>query len=466
MNLTDTTLDEKRLSYFIIGFLALFSAIYNAFIPLHGDEAYYWVWSHNLQGGYYDHAPMIAYFIAVTNLISESEWGIRLVNVICMSISALYIYKLTELIGDARKALNALIVFASVLLVQAGYTMTTPDSPLILFWTLTLYYGYRALFENRTRFFLLTGLFLGAAMLSKYTGILLAVSLVLFMLAKRRDLFLDWRMYMAIIIASLVVSPMLWWNYQNDWISFTFQLEHGGSKSSELSLNTFFDFLGGQFLIFTPVFTGLLFYFLIKTRLFYTRSALFFIALSAAFPILFFLYKGLYTTMGLNYAAPAYIGAAIIVGWAVDEYGFKKWFKAGVIVAVLLSLIARLGMLFYLEIVQDRMYGNKEAVALVAKHAKEDDAFYGNHLTVAALLSYYLPSHPEAQIPTITRMSQYDLWKSGEPWKDGLYLGSHDPREKELKTLFDNVTLLETYTVPRGIDRTKTFYIYRVEGAK
>ena len=30
--------------------------------PLAPDEAYYWVWSRNLQGGYLDHPPMVALF--------------------------------------------------------------------------------------------------------------------------------------------------------------------------------------------------------------------------------------------------------------------------------------------------------------------------------------------------------------------------------------------------------------------
>ncbi len=61
----------QKSAYLIILLLAFFSAIYNAFLPLHGDEAYYWVWSHNLQTGYYDHPPMIAYMIYLSNFISE-----------------------------------------------------------------------------------------------------------------------------------------------------------------------------------------------------------------------------------------------------------------------------------------------------------------------------------------------------------------------------------------------------------
>ncbi|MDD5203630.1 MAG: glycosyltransferase family 39 protein, partial [Sulfurimonas sp.] len=129
------TLRPKQSAYFIILFLAIFSAIYNAFLPLHGDEAYYWMWSHHLQSGYYDHPPMIAYLIYLTNFISESQWGVRLVNVFSFSIAALYIFKLSSEMFDEHIALNAVIIFSSLILVHAGYIITTPDSPLILFWT-------------------------------------------------------------------------------------------------------------------------------------------------------------------------------------------------------------------------------------------------------------------------------------------------------------------------------------------
>lgn len=249
----------KQSAYFIILLLALFSTLYNAFLPLHGDEAYYWMWSHHLQASYYDHPPMIAYLIALTNFISESEWGVRLVNVFSFSIAALYIFKLSSEIFDEKIALNAVIIFSSVILVHAGYIITTPDSPLILFWTLSLYYAYRALFYGSTLDFVLAGFMLGFMMLSKYTSILLIISLLLFILLKRRDILVNIKFYLALIIASIIVSPMLLWNYDHDWISFTFQLDHGSTDSFSISFASAFEFIVGQFLLFSPLLLGYFF---------------------------------------------------------------------------------------------------------------------------------------------------------------------------------------------------------------
>ncbi len=455
----------KKSAYTIILLLALLSTVYNAFLPLHGDEAYYWMWSHNLQLGYYDHPPMIAYLIYITNFISESEWGVRLVNVFCLSISALYLFKLACEMFNEKIAINALLIFSSIPLVHAGYILTTPDSPLILFWSLSLYYSYKAIFFGKTKDYFLTGLMLGFMMLSKYTAILFVAMLLIFIVFKRRDILTNINFYLAVLVASVVVSPMLWWNYQNDWISFAFQLEHGSTKTFTLHPNLFFEFFAGQFGIFTPVFTGVLFYFLLKDKLYFKENKLFFLALSVVVVLLFFFYKSLFTRMELNYTAPAYIGGALLAAYIFERYNMKKTFKTGLFIAITLTLIARFAFIFYLEVVQDRMYGNKEAVQLLQTYAKKGDHFYGDHLTIAAYLNYYLESHPKTDIALPTRFSQYDMWRKEDFLQNGLVL-TRDPEEKRLQKLYENVKLLNTLKVKKGLHGEKTLYIYRVSDAK
>ncbi len=455
----------QKSAYLIIIFLALFSTVYNAFLPLHGDEAYYWMWSHHLQAGYYDHPPMIAYMIYLTNFISESEWGIRLVNVFSLSISALYIFKLAQEMFNSKIALNAVIIFSSVILVHAGYIITTPDSPLVLFYSVTLYYAYKAIFHGKTKDYALTGVMLGLMMLSKYTAILFVFMLLIFIVLRRRDIFLNKNFYLAILLALIVVSPMLYWNYQNDWISFAFQLGHGSSQSFEIYPHLFFEFFGGQFGIFSPIFTAVLFYFLVKERLFFKDKKLFFLSLSIIIILLFFFYKSFFTRMELNYSAPAYIGGAILTAYIFEHYKLVKTFKIGLLIAIVLTIIGRFGFLFYLEIVQDRMYGKKEAVVLLQKYAKENDSFYGDHLTIAAYLKYYLKGHPDTDIALPTRFSQYDMWRKDNFLKNGLVL-TRDPEQTRLEKLYNDVKLIDTSVCKKGIDGERTLYIYRVTGVK
>ena len=457
--------NPTKSAYIIIFTLALFSTIYNAYLPLHGDEAYYWMWSHHLQLGYYDHPPMIAYMIYLSNFISQNEWGVRLTNIFSLSISALYIFKLSCELFDKKTALTSVMIFSSVIIVHAGYIMTTPDSPLILFWTLSLYYSYKAIFYERTIDYILAGVMLGLMMLSKYTAIIFIVSLLLFILIKRRDVLKNKNFYLAAIVALIVVSPMLYWNYQHDWISFTFQLEHGSSDSFEIYPHLFFEFFAGQFGIFTPVFTAVLFYYLVKEKLFFNDNKLFFLSLSVVVILALFFYKSFFLRMALNYSAPAYIGGAILTAYIFEHYKLVKTFKVGLIVAILLTLIGRFAFMFYLEVVQERMDGYKEAVQLLQTHAKKGDSFYGDHLTTAAYLKYYLKGHPETDIALPTRFSQYDMWRKEDFLKNGLVL-TREPEMIGLKKVYNSVKLVDTLTRKKGINSKKTLYIYRVAHRK
>src|SRR6195256_6875837 len=54
-----------------------------AYTPLTFDEAYYWMWSKNLAGGYYDHPPMVALVIRLGTMIAgDTELGVRLISIL------------------------------------------------------------------------------------------------------------------------------------------------------------------------------------------------------------------------------------------------------------------------------------------------------------------------------------------------------------------------------------------------
>src|SRR5258708_39903022 len=54
-----------------------------AFTPITFDEAYYWMWSKSLAGGYYDHPPMVALLIRLGTMIAgDTELGVRLVSIL------------------------------------------------------------------------------------------------------------------------------------------------------------------------------------------------------------------------------------------------------------------------------------------------------------------------------------------------------------------------------------------------
>ena len=78
----------------IFVFVSVLWKLFISSIPLHSDEAYYWLWSKSLDLSYYDHAPMVAYFIKLTTLFGNSEIAVRFSSVIVTVILSFLLWKL------------------------------------------------------------------------------------------------------------------------------------------------------------------------------------------------------------------------------------------------------------------------------------------------------------------------------------------------------------------------------------
>jgi 4-amino-4-deoxy-L-arabinose transferase-like glycosyltransferase len=121
----------------LITFAAFYFSFVNNNVPLLGDEAYYWLWSRNLDLSYFDHPPMVAYLIKIFTLFSNKIYMVRMTSVFCMTICSLYTYKLAKEIYNEKVAFLSLITLILSPTTIVGYRVITPDSPLVLFWSMS-----------------------------------------------------------------------------------------------------------------------------------------------------------------------------------------------------------------------------------------------------------------------------------------------------------------------------------------
>src|SRR6476469_4330557 len=105
-----------------------------AVTPLTFDEAYYWMWSKNLAGGYYDHPPMVALVIrAGTMIAGDTEFGGRLVSILSALPMSYAVYRAAMILfGEVRVAASAAILLSVTLMAAVGTLIVTPDSPLLV----------------------------------------------------------------------------------------------------------------------------------------------------------------------------------------------------------------------------------------------------------------------------------------------------------------------------------------------
>src|SRR5437899_10971482 len=89
-----------------------------AFTPITFDEAYYWMWSKHLAGGYYDHPPMVALVIRLGTLIAgDTEFCVRLVSILlALPMSWSISHACSIMFGSRRVAASSAYPLSSMLM--------------------------------------------------------------------------------------------------------------------------------------------------------------------------------------------------------------------------------------------------------------------------------------------------------------------------------------------------------------
>jgi len=399
---------------------------------IYPDEAYYWTWSKQLQLAYFDHPALIAWSIALLGVrVGAILWGVA---------TLVGVFKLTRVLGgDRDTAWWATALFASTPAGNLLGTIATPDAPLLAFWVWTLV----ALVQQRVA---LTGVLWGLAMLSKYNGILLGLPVLLTF----------WRRPGALVLASLialvVTSPTIIWNATHDWEGFRFQFAHGLGGGG--GLNTFLEFVGGQFGMAGPIFLGLTLFWLTRKD----ASAL--LKVTTVLPVVFFGYASLKARGEANWSAAAWLSAS--VGLALTPYMRWKWAAALLNVAV---IVVGVGVLIFppeplwrVPAVQ-KLHGWK----YLARASDEHVPVFTSRYQLSALTTWY------SGLPASTfggRRSQYDLWPRPEipAGSDALWIGEWDGPPAELVERFERVTQLE-WPMDERQKALHPFVAYRLSNA-
>ncbi len=219
------------------------------------EEAYYWSYAQHLDFGYVDHPPMVAMLIrASTYLSGTHEFGVRITSMLCWLLTVCFSFKLTNLITrGAGKYAVFLLAILPFFFVQS--LVITPDQPLLVCWSAALYCLYRALVMRESRYWFLAGVWLGLGLLSKYTIVLLGPATLLYVcvVPSARQWLSRFEPYVAVLIAALLFTPVIYWNATHEWASFVFQ----GSRRIHEPLSFSFHELLGLFLFFlTPLGTA------------------------------------------------------------------------------------------------------------------------------------------------------------------------------------------------------------------
>lgn len=202
----------------------VFKLVLSEVFPVTGDEAYFIHWGVVPALGYYDHPPMIGWWLAVLTRISEAPWVLRLPATLLPAVMALVLYRVLRRIDQVGEDKAALAAIGLLLVpIHVWNIFVTTDAPLVLFSFLSGLAFWRATLEERgLRWHAWAGVFLGLACLSKYFAALLGLAFLVHVLLSGRR---NWT-GLAVLYAAAApfVALNLYWNYQHCWDNFMFNL--------------------------------------------------------------------------------------------------------------------------------------------------------------------------------------------------------------------------------------------------
>ena len=245
---------EQNINKILIWLLAISAVVRGvlaAWMEFGNDEVYYWTYALYPDWSHFDHPPMVGWVIQLfsLNLLLDSEFFIRLASVVFMTANTYIVFRIGKEVKDARTGLYAALLYtASIYAFVITGIFIMPDTPLMLFWLLAIWMAVKS---EKNQFLIFFGLFAGLAMLSKYSGAFLWVGMMLHILVFNRKQLKNPYLYLSLLISALCCIPILYWNIQNDFISFHFHGERVGGNS--INFSTFGTELAGEFLYNNPV---------------------------------------------------------------------------------------------------------------------------------------------------------------------------------------------------------------------
>lgn len=387
----------------IAGFILLLRVCAVFFFPIMPQDAYYYLYSQHLDLSYFDHPPLIAYFLRIfTFVFGPTLFALRATAFCITSFTLAGFYMLSKKILSPGQAWPALLILFSTFLITDSSLLATPDVPLLFFWIFSLICIYNAIIEDRRSYWALSGLMMGLAFDSKYTAIFLWVGLILFLLLVKQYRKYLWsgHILLAILLFLVTISPVIIWNIQHDFASFRFQTGDRYRVASDINFRPSFlmGMLAHQAIFLIPVLLIFLFIYLAKTGRKFWRQP-FTLAVNDCFLLcffvplfIFFLILSPFYWIKMNWVMPAYLSGII---W-VSSYLTQKAIRWQIITSGVIHVLIAIEIIWYPFPVKsdDVWIGWKQLSNEVGKRKEEQKAdflFSADDYKTSAILNFYLP---------------------------------------------------------------------------
>ncbi len=405
---------EKK-HYILIGIWFLGNLLQAIFTGLHSDESYYWMFSQNLDWGFFDHPPMVALLIYIGNALLPGEIGVRLVFILLSTVTFALI--LNELNEKKDLFFVGLFVLSFPLIHThiAGF-MAIPDIPLLFFTTLFLITYKKFLEKPDWKNSALIAFLLAAMIYSKYHAFLI----IGFTVLSNLKLFRTKYFYGIIVLTGLLLIPHILWQVNNEFPTFKYHLVE---RAKPFQFKYILPYIGAQLAIAGPITGFIVFWKLSKFKIENQFQRMLIFNILGFYIALFFIsFKNRIEAHWIAAVIPM-VMIAVYPLISTDKKA-KLWFKRiaqpVVVIMILYRFYIALDVIPNVGSLKITFY-NRKASALEIKEKANGDkvGFYNNYAATSNYIFYTGDSAVHLSAPNY-RFCQFDLWDNqnygeGEP---------------------------------------------------
>jgi hypothetical protein len=299
-------------------------------INLGNDEVYYFTYAVLPDWNHFDHPPLVGIFIRIFtfNLNCNSEVFVRLPGIVGAALNTWLIARCGNFIKNKNTGLIAAILYnSSVYTSILSGIFILPDSVQLTFWLSALYSMLRCIKATSPlhihRYLLLTGLWIGLATMGKVHGVFLWFGFLGFIVFKYRGLLKSPYLHVSMALTALLISPILFWNIGNDFITWRFHSERVMLTEQGINLKLFLRTTIGQILYANP-FQIILFILMgreMMRRRFFADAASVALLLWCSLPIIVCtMLVSFFRDTLPHWSGPGFIGVMLIgAAWADDR---------------------------------------------------------------------------------------------------------------------------------------------------
>lgn len=206
------------LSGFILAKFLLQYLLFNSHYDLHRDEYLHLDQANHLAWGYSSVPPLTSWISYCIKIFGNSIFWIRFFPALFGMINMLLVWKCIETLKGNLYALilaATCILFSSLLRINFLYQ---PNSFDILCWTgfyftIINYFG-----SDKSKWLYYAAIIFAVGFLNKYNVVFMLIGLIpALLLTRQRVVFTRVGIYYAALIALVIISPNLYWQYMNDF---------------------------------------------------------------------------------------------------------------------------------------------------------------------------------------------------------------------------------------------------------